>query len=115
MRDGIARRESEAGLACMLADYGYRWISKNDSTAYDVEIGDFRMRWNGAARGRINSARSAVEMASIHTLHGYDLNYAGGIIGPEVRWNAAASRIRIDRANHFEARARRTAQCAASS
>ncbi len=86
----------------MLAGYGYRWKSKKDAHAYDIEIGDFRMRWNVAARDWINSSGSADEVGSIHTVQGYDLNYAGVIVGPEVRWDDEAGRIRIDRANYFD-------------
>lgn len=102
MRDEISKREAEVGLSRMLAGYGYRWKSKKDAHAYDIEIGDFRMRWNVAARDWINSSGSADEVGSIHTVQGYDLNYAGVIVGPEVRWDDEAGRIRIDRANYFD-------------
>lgn len=102
MREAILRRDADVGLARMLGGYGYKWRSKTDSHAYDIEIGDFRMRWNVSTRDWINSRGSADEVGSIHTVQGYDLNYAGVIIGPEVRWDHENGRIRIDRANYFD-------------
>lgn len=43
-------------------------------------------------------------MGSIHTVQGYDLNYAGVIIGPELRWDPGAGRLYIDRASYWDAK-----------
>ncbi|MGO1770324.1 MAG: DNA/RNA helicase domain-containing protein [Microbacterium sp.] len=102
MRAAIARRDEEHGLGRMLAGYGYRWRSKTDPDAYDVEIGDLRMRWNIATTDWVNSPGSPDEVGSIHTIQGYDLNYAGVIVGPELFWDAAEQRIRVDRSRYFD-------------
>lgn len=41
-------------------------------------------------------------MGSIHTVQGYDLNYAGVIIGPDLRFDTDQQRIVFDRANYFD-------------
>ncbi|MBP2436617.1 DUF2075 domain-containing protein [Microbacterium amylolyticum] len=102
MREAIAERESEAGLSRMLAGYGYEWRSRADPEAYDLEIDDFRMRWNSKTTDWINSPLSANEVGSIHTVQGYDLNYAGVIIGPELFWDPVEQRIRVDRDRYFD-------------
>lgn len=104
MRSEIRRREDEFGLARMLAGYGYRWRSRKDPAAYDIEIDELRMRWNRATTDWISSAGSADEVGSIHTVQGYDLNYAGVIIGPELRWDPDAQRIVVDRRSYHDAK-----------
>ncbi|WP_260405832.1 DNA/RNA helicase domain-containing protein [Microbacterium sp. G2-8] len=102
MREAILQRERESGLSRMLAGYGYEWRSRRDPLAYDIEIGDFRMRWNSKTTDWINSPRSVDEAGSIHTVQGYDLNYVGVIIGPELYWDPVEERIRVDRDRYFD-------------
>lgn len=84
MRREIAARDDEVGLARMVAGYAWPWASKKDPAAYDIELDGERMRWNGTATDWINSPTSRDEVGSIHTVQGYDLNYAGVIIGPDL-------------------------------
>jgi DUF2075 family protein len=44
------------------------------------------------------------EVGSIHTIQGYDLNYAGVIIGKDLRYDPAANRIYFDRDNYHDPR-----------
>ena len=52
----------------------------------------------------MNTATSVNEVGSIHTIQGYDLNYAGVIIGRDLRHDDAAGRVVFDRANYFDPR-----------
>lgn len=81
----------------MLAGYGYEWKSKKNPEAFDIETGGFKGRWNSATTDWINSPGSIDEVGSIHTVQGYDLNYAGVIIGPELYWDSETQQIRVDR------------------
>jgi len=111
MRAEIQAREAESGLARMLAGYGYEWVSRHDRARFDIEIGDdFRMCWNRAEKDWINSATSTDEVGSIHTVQGYDLNYAGVIVGPELRWDAESRRIVVDRKSYFDKRGKQSSQ-----
>ncbi|SJM54853.1 DUF2075 domain-containing protein [Microbacterium sp. JB110] len=111
MRDAIRAREAESGLARMLAGYGYEWVSKKDRSRFDIVIGDdFRMQWNRTDKDWINSATSPDEVGSIHTVQGYDLNYAGVIVGPELRWSPEEQRIVVDRKNYFDKRGKQSSQ-----
>lgn len=58
------------------------------------------MRWNKAQKDWINSPGSLEEVGSIHTVQGYDLNYAGVIIGPDLRLDAETGHIVADRENY---------------
>lgn len=104
MRRELRARERRHGLSRLLAGYAWPWASKNDPTAFDIEIDGERMRWNSTAVDWVSSAGSVEEVGSIHTVQGYDLNYAGVIIGSDLRYDATAGRIVFDRSNYRDAR-----------
>ncbi|KAJ6508494.1 hypothetical protein C8R45DRAFT_1050582 [Mycena sanguinolenta] len=95
MRAAIFRRDAEAGLARMVAGYAWEWKSKRNAAAFDIEIEATRLRWNSTATDWIASANSLEEVGSIHTVQGYDLNYVGVIVGPDLRYNREQRRLRI--------------------
>ncbi|KAJ7782542.1 hypothetical protein DFH07DRAFT_325503 [Mycena maculata] len=102
MRAAIFRRNAEAGLARMVAGYAWAWKSKRDAAAFDIEIGATRLRWNSTATDWIASANSLEEVGSIHTVQGYDLNYVGVIVGPDLRYNRAQRRLWVSRSSYFD-------------
>jgi uncharacterized protein len=102
MRDEIHQRDAEAGLARLVAGYAWPWKSKKDPNAYDIEIEKCQFRWNRTTRDWINSQGSLDEVGSIHTVQGYDLNYAGVIIGPELRYDPRVRRLLVDRTNYWD-------------
>lgn len=85
MRQAIRTRDREVGLSRLVAGYAWDWVSKKDPASFDIEIDGERMRWNSTDKDWINSPGSLDEVGSIHTVQGYDLNYAGVIIGPDLR------------------------------
>jgi uncharacterized protein len=103
MRGEIQNRDAEFGLARMVAGYAWEWKTKNDKTAYDIDIDGLRLRWNSTQTDWIASRGSLEEVGSIHTVQGYDLNFAGVIVGPDLRYDAEAGRMFIDRASYFDA------------
>lgn len=102
MRAAIRARDSEAGLSRMVAGYAWDWVShpKRNPDAFDIELDGEQMRWNKAQKDWINSSGSLEEIGSIHTVQGYDLNYAGVIIGPDLRLDAETGHIVADRENY---------------
>lgn len=104
MRAVLAAREQETGLARLLAGYAWKWASKNDPTAIDIRLDGLALQWNAAAVDWVNTPSSVNEVGSIHTIQGYDLNYAGVIIGPDLRYDARAGRIVFDRRNYHDPR-----------
>jgi len=104
MRTAIRAREREHGLSRLLAGYAWTWASKNDKSAYDVELDGVRLRWNSTDVDWVNSPKSIDEVGSIHTIQGYDLNYAGVIIGADLRFDESTGRIVFDRANYKDPR-----------
>ena len=106
MRDEIFRRDAEAGLSRMVAGYAWEWKTKKDKNAFDIEIGQTRLCWNSTPTDWIASGNALcrqVEVAGlIHTVQGYDLNYVGVIIGPDLRFNPERGRLFVSRGSYFD-------------
>ncbi len=104
----IRDRESESGLARLLAGYAWQWKTKKDKSAYDIELDGVRLRWNQTDVDWVNSAGSASEVGSIHTIQGYDLNYAGVIVGKDLRLDPTSGRIVFDRSHYFDTKGKQS-------
>lgn len=102
MRSAILEREREFGLARLVAGYAWPWASKGDSSAVDIELDGIKLQWNRTITDWVNSAGSINEVGSIHTIQGYDLNYAGVIIGRDVRYDPVRGRVVFDRQHYFD-------------
>lgn len=102
MREAIKKRNDKYELSRLVAGFAWEWKSKTDKTAFDIEEDGLRLRWNSTAKDWINSKASADEVGSIHTVQGYDLNYAGVIIGRDLRMDPRTGRIYFDRENYFD-------------
>lgn len=103
-RDIMAKDDAH-GLSRISAGYAWPWISKRspgDDAPHDIEIDGFRLRWNRTAVDWISSPTSKHEAGSIHTLQGYDLNWAGVIIGPDIRFDPATGRVVFHAESHFD-------------
>ncbi len=97
----ISKNNSEEGngYARIVAGYAWNWTSKKDETGrvYDIEIENEKMRWNHTYIDWINSPNSIDEVGCIHTVQGYDLNYCGVIIGPEIDYDFENNKIIINK------------------
>lgn len=102
MRDAIIERDREFELSRLVAGYAWMWKSKRDKDAFDIEEDGLKLRWNSTDKDWINSKNSLNEVGSIHTVQGYDLNYAGVIIGRDLRMDLYSGEIYFDRANYFD-------------
>lgn len=102
MRQAIFEKDKEVGLSRMIAGYAWPWASKNDPSAVDIKIGDVGLTWNRTATDWINSPTSLEEVGSIHTVQGYDLNYAGVIIGPDLGYDPVEKKIVFHRENYHD-------------
>lgn len=102
MRREILRRDEESGLSRLLAGYAWAWKSRKDPTAFDIEVDGLSLRWNSTDKDWVNSTNSLQEVGSIHTIQGYDLNYAGVIIGPDIRMDPSTCRVVFHRESYFD-------------
>ena len=106
MRAALERREEEFGLSRTIAGYAWPWVSKgNNSTAapYDIELDGVGMHWNRTTNSWAHSPTAFYEVGSIHTIQGYDLNYAGVIIGPDVEIDSHG-KYRVNRDHYYDRR-----------
>jgi uncharacterized protein len=102
MHDAIREKDAEFGLARLVAGYAWPWRSKKDHGAVDIELDGRRLQWNRTEKDWINSPGAVDQVGSIHTVQGYDLNYVGVIIGPDLRWDHTTERMVFDRSNYFD-------------
>ena len=102
LRAALKECESHAGLARLVAGYAWPWKSKKDPEKHDIEIDGESLRWNKTAVDWVNSPTSADEVGSIHTIQGYDLNFAGVIIGDDLRYDPMAERLSFDRGSYHD-------------
>ena len=106
MHEALTRREEEYGLSRMVAGYAWPWISKgdkSDSAPYDFELDGISMRWNRTVESWVHSPTAFQEVGSIHTIQGYDLNYAGVIIGADVELDESG-KYRVNKNNYHDKR-----------
>jgi len=98
----VRARNTEEGLARLVAGYAWPWRSKKDKTRADIVFKDVELRWNSRVVDWVDSPNAIDEVGSIHTIQGYDLNYAGVIIGPDLWYDEEAGKLRFDRSNYFD-------------
>lgn len=97
MQQAIRARDRHAGLARLVAGYAWDWKTRGNKPGFDFELEGIEFVWNRTDKDWINSKTSIDEVGSIHTVQGYDLNYAGVIIGPDLRYDEVAGQVVLDR------------------
>ena len=115
MIENIKKKNSEIGLCRTIAGYAWPWKSKGAKDKYlkylkvcDIEIDGNKYIWNIKTTDWINSTNSINEIGSIHTIQGYDLNYAGIIIGNDLKYDPINSRLYADRNNYYDKNGKNT-------
>jgi len=87
LRDLIRTANKKSNRARMVAGYCWKWNSRGNPQAYDIEIREhnFRARWNLDSYGSlwIVDPNSVEEVGCIHTCQGLEVDYVGVIVGPD--------------------------------
>ncbi len=96
------RKEARYGLTRMVAGFAWKWNSKNDSSATDIEIEGYKKRWNSVLENWVHSDNAVNEVGCIHSTQGYDLNYGFVILGKDIRYDPAGKCVYIDRSNYCD-------------
>jgi uncharacterized protein len=102
MRRAILAKDAEHGLSRLVAGFAWPWVSKTSPTMPDIVLDGLSLFWNRTATDWINSETSLDEVGSIHTVQGYDLNYAGVIIGADLGYDPVAGRVVFRRENYHD-------------
>lgn len=103
MKNDINKRNKEKGLSRLVAGYAWPWRTRNNNTQdYDIEIDGLKLVWNSVNVDWVNSENSTKEVGCIHTIQGYDLNYAGIIIGPELSFDKDKKEFIINKEKYMD-------------
>lgn len=92
----IKKKNTEHSLARVVAGYAWAWSTKKGKADYDIEIDSLKLIWNKVTSDWVNSKNAINEVGCIHTIQGYDLNYAGVIIGPELSYDEEKNVLVVD-------------------
>lgn len=102
MIEKIKQLDNKMGLCRNVAGYDWEWKSKNKSNEeirkkdlYDFEFNGKKYIWNHTNNGWILSNNAVNEIGCVHTVQGYDLNYVGVIIGPDLSYNKEKNKIEV--------------------
>jgi hypothetical protein len=88
LRELIVKKNEENHNSRLLAGYCWQWRTdqKNNSDYYDIVIDDFAMSWNLGNSTFALDPGSIDQVGCIHTSQGLEFDYAGVIIGDDLRY-----------------------------
>lgn len=96
--EDLQARNRDVGLCRLLSTYDYPY--RLDGEDHFIEEGRFRLRWDRSKPEEklpwAERPDTIEEVGSVYTIQGFDLNYAGVILGPSLSYDAATDRIWVD-------------------
>ena len=101
--------EEKYTLCRMVAGYAWPWKSKKDSQLNDIVIDGIAKKWNHCTEGWVTTEASKQEVGCIHSIQGYDLNYAFVILGNEIGYDKDKKELFVRPQEYFDKNGKRTA------
>ena len=98
----IKEKDRTHGLCRLIAGYSWPWKSQKNKAEMDITIDGVNLQWNSTNEDWILSKNAVNEVGCIHTTQGYDLNYAGIIIGHDIGYDPSIDNIVIYKENYFD-------------
>lgn len=105
----IRNLDDEWSLCRTIAGFAWPWKTKKTKTGTDIELEGHKYIWNTTNEDWINSPNSKNEIGCIYTTQGYDLNYAGIIIGNDLGYDPVLKKLIVHRKENYDANAKRGA------
>ena len=102
MIEEIQEKDTMYGLCRVVAGYAWPWRSKENPDAMDITIGSKSYQWNTVNKDWVNSDNAINEIGCIHTIQGYDLNFAGVIFGNEIKYDKKKKQIVVDKKEYHD-------------
>lgn len=102
-------KETKNSLCRMVAGYSWKWISKANDSLYDIEIQNVSRKWNHCTEGWVLTSKAIDEVGCIHSIQGYDLNYAYVILGYDIGYDKDTNQIVVHPENYYDSNGKRTA------
>jgi DUF2075 family protein len=103
----IKEKDKQYGLSRVVAGYAWSWKTRNGGE-YDIDIDGLKLVWNSTQDDWVNSKNAINEVGCIHTVQGYDLNYTGVIIGPEVSYDPEKHEILVHKDKYEDINGKRS-------
>ena len=105
MYEAIKQKDRQNGISRMISTFDY--LHKKDGKDYYVEEDEMNLPWNRIYNKNTwaEVKESKDEVGSIYTIQGFDLNYAGVILGPSITYNKITDRIEIDTSKYKDSEA----------
>lgn len=108
MIEDIKAKDAEHSLSRVVAGYAWSWATKGGKEGYDIEIDGLKLIWNRTNIDWVNSENALNEIGCIHTIQGYDLNYVGVIVGPELSYDENKAKIVVDEKKYKDINGKRS-------
>ena len=102
MWNALEEKEAAVKLCRFCSGYGWPWVSKEDSKKPDIQLEGREIWWNRQTDGWLQNPEAKLEMGSIYSLAGLDINYAAVIIGPDLIYDIKDQKIKVNRQNYFD-------------
>lgn len=99
--------DPKCGLARVVAGYAWAWKTR-EGAEYDIEIDGLKLSWNSTNTDWVNSKNAINEVGCIHTIQGYDLNYTGVIVGPEISYDRLTKTLVVDPKKYMDINGKRS-------
>ena len=101
--------EKKYELCRMVAGYAWPWKSNKDPNQFDIVIDGVEKKWNHCTEGWVTTDASKEEVGCIHSIQGYDLNYAFVILGNEIGYDKEKKELIVRPNEYFDKNGKRTA------
>jgi uncharacterized protein len=101
MVNDIKKQEKKHRLSRLVAGYAWKWTRDKEKIP-DIVINGLELYWNSQTKDWVNSPNAINEVGCIHTIQGYDLNYAGVILGPEISYDFVKEEIIVKKGNYLD-------------
>lgn len=102
MVEDIKTKNEEFSLSRVVAGFAWPWVSRGKPEATDIDIDGYKLKWNSTTTNWVNSRNAVNEVGCIHTVQGYDLNYVGVIVGPELGYDEKSDHLTVHKEHYAD-------------
>ncbi|OED58997.1 DNA/RNA helicase domain-containing protein [Acholeplasma laidlawii] len=97
--EAIMKKIEETPHSRMLAGDVFDWVSKDDSTLFDIKINGLSLQWNKDTTFSADESQK-YRVGHIDTVQGLEFDYIGLIIGDDLIYNPLKGQVQTDYTKH---------------
>lgn len=105
----LIENENKHSLSRMVAGYSWPWVSKKDKSKKDICIEGISKMWNNRTENWVHCETALDEVGCIHSIQGYDLNYAFVIMGNDIKFDKSSQSIVVEKNSYYDRNGKATA------